>query len=320
MSYQQLTREQRYQIAALKSAGHTRSRIASLVGVHKSTITRELRRNAGGRSIYGPKQAHDLALERRLAKARPRIGSHTWQRVVSLLHKQWSPEQISGRLRREKQPGVSREAIYRYVYADKAAGGALYQHLRCRKLRRKRYASSKRRIPIINRTSIELRPAIVEAKRRVGDWEADTIIGLGRRGALVSLVERKSKLTLLKKVATNTADGVTAASLALLRPLADRVHTITSDNGREFCAHRRIAAQLDARFYFAHPYCSWERGLNENTNGLVRQYFPKRTDFLELTDAEVERVAQQLNGRPRKSLGCRTPDEVFFKRKVALTS
>lgn len=319
-AYKQLTREQRYQISVLKSAAHSQSQIAQLLGVHKSTICRELRRNSLRRNIYGPRQAHDLATKRRLAKARPKVTSQTWQQVESLLKLDWSPEQIVGRLRYEQQGSVSHEAIYRYIYADKTRGGTLYQNLRCRKLRRKRYASSKRRIPILNRKSIELRPKIVEQKSRLGDWEADTIIGRGHCHALVSIVERKSKLTLLKKVEANTADQVAAASLALLRPIKDLVHTITSDNGREFCAHQRISTGLQAKFYVADPYSSWQRGLNENTNGLVRQYFPKKADFTAISDTDVKRVAEKLNHRPRKSLGYRTPHEVFFKRKVALTS
>lgn len=321
MSYQQLTREQRYQISALKSAGHYQHQIASIVGVHQSTICRELRRHVGARGIYGPLQAHQLAVKHRRSKSQPTISTETWRRVESLLEQQWSPEQISGRLKLERKYSPSHERIYQYVYADKAAGGSLYQHLRCQKLRRKRYASNQRRIPIINRQSIELRPLVVAGKKRVGDWEADTIVGKNHRGALVSIVERKSQLTLLKRVATNTAQEVASASLHLLRPIRDRVHTITSDNGREFCQHQRIAKALQASFYFAHPYASWERGLNENTNGLVRQYFPKKTDFNLLTDAEVKQVMRMLNHRPRKTLGYRTPHEVFYKQKIyALTS
>ncbi len=214
---------------------------------------------------------------------------------------------------------VSHERIYQYVYADKRRGGTLHHHLRCRKQRRKRYGTHSRRGLIPNRTSIDERPKVVEAKQRVGDWEADTIIGRGHRSAIVSLVERKSKLTRLCKVERKSAEQVAQASLELLSPLSDKVHTITSDNGGEFAQHERIAAGLGARFYFAHPYASWERGLNENTNGLVRQYFPKKHDFTTVTEAEVERVTERLNNRPRKTLGFRTPNEVFFKqRPVAL--
>lgn len=215
----------------------------------------------------------------------------------------------------EGRPAASHERIYQYIYSDKRRGGTLHLRLRCRKVRRKRYGTPSRRGQIPNRVSIEARPAVVEAKRRLGDWEADTIIGRGHQSALVSLTERKSKLTLLQKVERRSAAEVARASLALLGPLADKVRTITSDNGKEFAHHERIARGLGARFNFAHPYASWERGLNENTHGLVRQYFPKRHDFTTVTDAEVARVVERLNDRPRKTLGFRTPNGVFFKLK-----
>ncbi len=318
MGYTQLTREQRYQIYALMKAGHKQTQIAQIVGCHKSSISREVRRNRGRRG-YRPKQAHHLAAARHLAAYRPRITDQTWVLVAALLRREWSPEQIAGRLRLEKQPTVSHERIYQYVYADKRRGGTLHQHLRCRKVRRKRYGTHSRRGQIPNRVSIEARPRVVATKRRVGDWEADTIIGKAHKEAIVSLTERKSKLCLLQKVARKSAEAVTQASLAQLGPLSDKVHTITSDNGREFACHEQIAQALSAKFYFAHPYSSWERGLNENTNGLVRQYFPKKHDFTTISDAEVEQVMERLNTRPRKTLGFRTPNEVFFKqRSVAL--
>jgi len=309
--YQQLTREQRYQIYALKKARHSQTEMASIIGVHKSTVSRELARNCGGRG-YRPKQADELASARHLAAYRPRISDQTWTQVEQLVRQQWSPEQISGRLRLEGQPSVSHERIYRHISADKRAGGTLHLALRCRKVRRKRYGKHSRRGQIPNRVSIEARPQVVAEKRRVGDWEADTIIGAAHRGAILSLVERKSKLVRLQKVEHNTAHAVASASLALLGGLGVRVHTITSDNGREFASHERIAVGLEAKFYFAHPYSSWERGLNENTNGLVRQYFPKKSDFSKITDRQIEKAVERLNNRPRKTLGYKTPNEVFF--------
>jgi len=318
MSYTQLTREQRYQIYALMKAGHDQTLIAQIVGCHKSTISRELSRNRGGRG-YRPKQAHELSVARHLAAYRPRITAETWARVEALVHQQWRPEQISGRLRLEGRPSVSHERIYQHIYSDKRLGGMLHRGLRCRKVRRKRYGTHSRRGQIPNRVSIEARPSVVAQRRRVGDWEADTIIGAGRPCAILSLVERKSKLVRLCKIRVKTAKEVARASLALLGPLSAKVHTITSDNGPEFAAHERIASALSAKFYFAHPYCSWERGTNENTNGLVRQYFPKKTDFSKITDRQVEKVMERLNNRPRKTLGYKTPNEVFFnQRTVAL--
>ena len=320
MNYTQLTRGQRYQIKVLLKARHNQTQIALLIGCHKSTISRELRRNRSPK-CYRPFQADEMAYDRQCEAYRSRIAWQTWQQVERLLRQQWSPEQIAGRLRLEQQPSVSHEWIYRYVYADKRRGGTLHQHLRSQKKQRKRYSGYIRRGQIPNRTSIDKRPQIVASKGRFGDWEADTIIGARHKGGIVSIVERKSKLTRLGKLATKAAAEMRQASVNLLGPLAARVHTITVDNGKEFCEHELIATGLQARIYFAHPYASWERGLNENTNGLVRQYFPKKYEFAKITDKELQQVEDLLNNRPRKTLGYRTPNEVFFKqRSVALPS
>ena len=320
-SYTQLTQEERYQIEALMKAGHGLSEIARILARSKSTISREVRRNKGLRG-YRPKQAHRLAQERRWAKYSKRISEETWQWVERLLREDWSPEQVSRWLAREKRLHVSHEWIYQYVLRDKRAGGDLHTHLRCQKPRRKRYGTYDRRGKLPNRKSIEERPAVVERRSRIGDWELDTIIGKNHSGVLVSLVERKSRLTLLAKVPDKTARSVRRAILELLAPLADRVHTLTADNGKEFAHHEAIAQSLSAEFFFAHPYASWERGLNENTNGLVRQYFPKKQDFSTITDAEVHMVMDKLNNRPRKCLGMKTPNQVFFgiNPPVALAS
>jgi IS30 family transposase len=312
MAYHQLTQDQRYQIYAFLKAGFSRSFIASELGVDKSTISRELKRNRGQRG-YRPKQANELARSRCKAKANAtRINAETWQKVEADLRKDWSPEQVSGHLKAQGQAAPSHERIYQYIYADKHQGGDLHTHLRCQIKRRKRYGKHDRRGQIPNRKSISERPAVVADKSRLGDWEADTIIGQNHQQALVSLVERRSKLTLLAKVERNTEAAVKEAIITKLQPLAACVHTITSDNGREFASHEVIAAAVGAEFYFAHPYHSWERGLNENTNGLVRQYFPKGSDLRALTDEQVQAVAQRLNERPRKTLGYQTPNEVFF--------
>jgi IS30 family transposase len=318
MNYTQLTREQRYQIYALMKAGHNQSRIAAVIDCHKSTISRELRRNRGLKG-YRPYQADELAYDRQCAAYRSRIAWETWQQVEQLLRQEWSPEQIAGRLKLEKQPTVSHECIYLYVYADKRRGGTLHSHLRSQKKQRKRYSGYLRRGQIPNRTSIDKRPKIVASKGRFGDWEADTIVGARHKGGILSVVERKSKLTRLRKLATKGAVEMKDNTIELLAPLAAKVHTITVDNGKEFCEHELMAKGLQARIYFAHPYASWERGLNENTNGLVRQYFPKKYDFARFNDADLQRVEDLLNNRPRKTLGYRTPNEVFFKqRSVAL--
>lgn len=315
MSYTQLTREQRYQIYALLKAGHNQTQIAAVVACHKSTISRELQRNRGYKG-YRPLQAQALARGRRYQSHPARIAAPTWTQVELLLRQQWSPEQIAGRLRLEQQPAVSHERIYHYIYADKQSGGTLYRHLRSQKKQRKRYGGYARQGQIPNRISIEQRPAIVASKGRLGDWEADTIIGARHRGAILSCTERRSKLTLLRKLETKAASEVKRNFIELLAPCADLVHTITVDNGKEFSDHRDLAAVLQADIYFAHPYASWERGLNENTNGLIRQYFPKKYDFNKITSHDVQLVAARLNNRPRKTLGFRTPNEVFFKQQL----
>jgi transposase, IS30 family len=320
MNYTQLTREQRYQIKVLMKAGHNQSQIAVLIGCHKSTISRELKRNCGQKG-YRPGQANELAYNRQCEAYSSRIAWETWQLVERLLRQDWSPEQISGRLKLLKEPSVSYECIYLYVYAEKRRGGTLHQHLRSQKKQRKRYSGYIRRGQIPNRTSIDKRPKIVADKTRFGDWEVDTIVGAHHKGGILSAVERKSKLSRLRKLATKAAAEMKDNSIELLTPLAAKVHTITVDNGKEFCDHELIAAGLQARIFFAHPYASWERGLVENTNGLVRQYFPKKFDFAKFTDKELQQVEDKLNNRPRKTLGYRTPKEVFFKqRSVALPS
>jgi len=317
MSYRQLTREQRYQIHILIKEGYKQTHIALLLGFHKSTISRELRRNRGEHG-YFPNQAQHVARCRRRHSHGPRIPVETWERVERLLRQQWSPQQISNRLRLERKRTVSHERIYLYIYADKRRGGLLHRHLRSQKKQRKRYGGYVRRGQIPNRIGIEQRPAIVASKRRFGDWEADTIIGARHQGGILSLVERKSKLTRLHKLESKAASEVKEGTIALLAPVADRVQTITVDNGKEFVLHEEITAVLQAPIYFTHPYAAWERGLNENTNGLVRQYFPKKQDFTAITNTHVQQVEQLLNNRPRKTLGYRTPNEVFFKQRVSL--
>ena len=320
MNYKQLAREQRYQINVLKKAGHNQTYIALMIGCHKSTISRELRRNRGQKG-YRHYQADELAYSRQCEAYRSRIAWDTWQEVERLLRQDWSPDQISAHLKQAKEPSVSHEWIYLYIYADKRRGGTLHRHLRSQKKQRKRYSGYIRRGQIPNRTSIDKRPQIVASKGRFGDWEVDTIVGARHKGGILCAVERKSKLTRLRKLTTKAAAEMKDNTIEVLAPLAARVHTITVDNGKEFCEHELIAAGLQARIYFAHPYSSWERGLNENTNGLVRQYFPKKYEFARITDQDLQRVEDLLNNRPRKTLAYRTPNEVFFKqRSVALRS
>lgn len=312
-SYTQLTREERYQIYVLRQAGHKQCEIAVLLNRDKSTISRELRRNRGLRG-YRPGQAHTKAIARRVEQTRPRFSSPLWPVVERLIRQDWSPEQISGRLEMEHDSTISHETIYQYIYSDKAAGGDLHGHLRCRKKRRKRYGSGRDRRGVIpNRTSIDDRPAIVSDRLRIGDWEADTVIGMGHQGALVTMVERRSLYTVLGAVPRKQAGSVAEAMASLLAPLKDMVLTVTVDNGKEFAAHENISEALGADVYFAHPYSSWERGTNENTNGLIRQYFPKSRSLRSLNQKEVQSTADRLNNRPRKKLDFRTPHEILFR-------
>ena len=318
MSYRQLTQEQRYQIWGCLRMGMKRSEIARELGVHRSTITRELARNESGRWRYNPSRAVAMTRERHQHKRKHRIDAVTLAMVEKLLKLEWSPEQISMRLKVEGLPKVSYETIYRHIYQNKEEGGELYIHLRRRHRYRKRIHKYCSRKGWDTRRPISERPAIVETRLRIGDWEADTIIGRERKGGILSLVERRSRYCLLQKVTTKSAQTVAEAVCEQLLSVKDKVLTITSDNGVEFTRHQTIAQTLDADFFFADPYSSWQRGTNENTNGLVRQYFPKRSDFRHLSDSDIKHVTNRLNNRPRKCLGFRTPSEVFENRFVAL--
>lgn len=318
MSYTQLTQEQRYQISALLKMDHNQTEISEVIGTHKSTVCRELGRNCGQRG-YRPKQAHHKALCRR-NHGHFHILPETWDLIEKKLRLDWSPEQISGWLQRLYAIQVSHEWIYQHILVDKQAGGELYRHLRCQKKRRKRYGSYDRRGKLPNRVSIEERPVIVEQRQRIGDWEVDTIVGKGHHQGIVTLIERKSRFALLSKVEQCTADQVSNAMIDLLLPVSDRLHTITADNGKEFAEHERVAHELQVDFFFAHPNAAWERGANENMNGLVRQYIPKKRNFATVTNFELFHIMKRLNHRPRKCLDFMSPFEVFFDQSVALTS
>ena len=309
-NYKQLTQEQRYQIKALLKSGQNQTEIGTIIGVHKSTISRELKRNRGQRG-YRPQQAQRKAKQRQEWDRR-RIKKQTWVWVEEKIREDWSPEQIMLWMQTNEKTSVSHEWIYQYIYADKRAGGRLHQHLRCQKKYRKRQGSYERRGRIPNQVSIEQRPTVVDQRTRLGDWEADTVIGKQSRYALVTLVERKSRFTLIKKIEHRTASDTKNAIIQMLKPYKFKTLTITCDNGKEFTAHQDVARELDTEMYFAHPYASWERGTNENTNGLLRQYFPKGSDFSMITDGMVKYAEKRLNSRPRKCLGVKTPEMVFF--------
>ena len=314
MNYTHLTQDERYQIAILNKAGHDQSDIARVMNRNKSTIGREMKRTRGERG-YRPKQAQAFSQARmRACENGPRIAAETWAIVDVKLAETWSPEQIAGHLKANSQPTVSHEAIYQRIYADKRAGGTLHRALRCQKARRKRYGGRERRGTIHNQVSIDLRPAIVAERARFGDWEGDLVIGAGQKQALVTLNERTSRYSLIAHVPVKTARVVSEAMISLLTPFAACVHTLTTDNGKEFAQHERVAETLDAEFFFAHPYSSWERGANENMNGLIRQFFPKKMRFDLITRKDIDFAMHRLNHRPRKCLGFKTPHEVFMNQ------
>lgn len=322
MSYSHLNYLKRCQILTLWKAGFNQTQIANEVGVHKSTISREFNRNITFvRTKYGcwrykPDYAQHYADDRRKAKRHfYKFTEEVSEFVKEKLLLDWSPEQISGYAKRWDLFSISHERIYQFILEDKARGGTLYTHLRHQhKSYRKRYGSPKRASNLRNRTMIDERPKIVDDKCRIGDWEIDTIIGKHHKQAIVSIVERVSKFTLLKKLEKKDSDTLKDATIEALLKYKSYVHTITSDNGSEFARHELISDKLAADFYFAHPYSSWERGLNENTNGLVRQYIKKGSALTDITDVELAIISDKLNARPRKTLGYTSPNEIFLNK------
>lgn len=315
MRYNQLTIESRCQIYALKSKGFTQKDIAEHLKVAPSTICRELKRNTGQRG-YRYQQANELSTQRRLAiSCRPkRLTPELITFIEEKLRAKWSPEQIAG-VCKSNNILISFETIYRHVWADKKAGGELYKHLR-RKGKKYNHRSAKTagRGCIPNRTDINERPRIVEKKCRIGDWEGDTIIGAKQQGVILSLVDRMSKYTLLAPMNGKHADQVADLIKKCLKRLPKQVpgHTVTFDNGKEFAKHEQITKKTKLACYFATPYHSWERGLNEHTNGLVRQYCPKGSNLSQYSEEYIMSVENELNNRPRKVLQYRTPREVFL--------
>ena len=312
-SYRHLAYEQRRQIYILKERGDSLAMIARSLCVHRSTITRELKRNRDPLG-YQYELAHQKAQDRRKKSHCRKMTPEMILIVEEKLKMDLSPVQISGRLKREGKCSIGYETIYKYIWADKKKGGSLYKHLRrSGKKYNRRSKGTAGRGCIPGRIDIKERPVIVEKKTRAGDWELDTIVSAGQQSAIVSMVDRATKLTKLKKVPRKTAEEVNKALIQKLGPIQEFVLTLTSDNGKEFAYHQSVSKVLQADFYFATPYHSWERGLNEHTNGLVRQYFPKSMNFDDISEEDVERVERLLNNRPRKSLEFETPLEAFSR-------
>lgn len=315
-----LTYEQRYEIQVLIKLQYNFVEIAKSVGVHNSTIYRELGKNSSSNG-YKAKAAHKMAKDR--AKKAGQAGKKDPE-ILKVAEKHikegWSPEQISGRLKSENSYSISHQTIYKHVHEDTKNGGSLHKYMRCQKKKRRPYGTGKKdkRGQIKNRVGIENRDEIVELKTRKGDWEGDLIIGKNHQQALVTLVDRKTKKTLIGKVLSKEADEVRRVVCELLE--GKTVHTVTFDNGKEFSGHEKMAEKLNCKVYFADPYSSWQRGLNENTNGLIRQYFPKGSCFKGITAEDVQNVENALNNRPRKTLGYLTPNEFYSGAKLAFAA
>ena len=307
-----LTESQRYTIESMILQGYSKTSIAEVIGVHKCTIGREIKRNKDLRSgSYKSQLAQDKANKRKLAKPKAvKFDSEMQGMVEGYITQDYSPEQIVGVCKNKQIPCVSHERIYQHIWQDKKQGGALYEHLRRQGRKyRKRGSSKDSRGIIPNKVNIKQRPAIVDRKTRFGDLEIDTIIGKNHKQAIVTINDRATGLLWMKRIEKRTAALVYKVTIELLEPYAPMIKTITSDNGKEFAMFEKIAEDLNVDFYFANPYHSWERGANENLNGLIRQYIPKKTDFASLTDDFISNIEYKLNQRPRKRLGFINPNQ-----------
>ncbi len=321
----QLTMDERYLITHLHQAGLTKAAIADRLGRHRATVGRELRRNRDGFGGYHYESAQRRASQRRTAanrrrdKLAPAPGNELGKYVRARLRQRWSPEQIAGRLKRDhpRDPAmrVSPETIYRWAYRQHPRGERWHEQLRRRRKHRRRRIPGERKAgrgQIPGRIGIEQRPAVVDRRARYGDWEADTMEGAKGTGLVATHVERKSRYTKLGKLKNKQADTVVASTCSIFRGLPKKLRrTSTFDNGKEFAGFKRIEQEVGLAVYFANPHAPWERGANENTNGLLRDWFPKGSDFRQITAARLAQVERMLNNRPRKCLNYRTPAEVL---------
>jgi len=316
MLYHQLAQEERYRITAQKKCGHSPAATARMLGRHRSTITRELRRNATHHDgDYRAEKAHSYAVaRRRRCRRRPRFSAVDMARVARLLRRKWSAEQISGTLKKQDSLRISHETIYRRIRWDKRAGGDLWRHTRIMsKFGRKRYRSHDSRGVLPGKRSIAERPAEVDARRRRGHWEGDTVMGSDMRHCVLTLVERKTGFAIIKKLSARNTDQVTRAATRALRHHCHKFKTLTLDNGTEFHNYAALEQHFPLKIYFATPYHSWERGSNENLNGLLRQYLPKGTCMRAVTQAQCDHIADDLNNRPRKRFGYDTPAKLYHR-------
>ena len=310
--YKHLTKEQRYTISACLRKKMSVSDIAKFIDVSKSTVSREIKRNLNMYRHYVWIDAQQFSdMRKHIPRRTRRMTKDLWGEIVPFLKRHWSPETIVGVMRRNGRDCVSAEWIYHFVRLDRERGGRLYTYLPHHLKHRRRPVSA--RLPIRDRVSIDERPAVVDAKARFGDWEMDTIVGKDGKGAIVTLVERTTKKMLMAKSPKGkNAKAIARLVVQMLRPFEHHVLSITTDNGTEFAEHKYIAKKLNTKVYFAHPYSSWEKGLIENTNKLVRQYIPNGTDFSSLSDDYILHVQTEINLRPRKLLNFSSPKQKFL--------
>lgn len=323
MKYQHLTESQRYEIGAYLKCNKSQKFIAEQLGVSQSCISRELKRNKLKRGSYNPKKAQEVAIIRKERFCNNRRFTRGVKDFIDekLTQEQWSPEQISGYCDKHKISMVSIERIYQYIRQDKKNGGKLYLQLRHQLKHRKRPVSGKHEV-IKNKNSIDNRPEIVLTNQEFGHYEIDLIIGAEGKGAILTVVERKTKFLFMEKLKGKNAKELAISMVNMLLPYKNSIKTITSDNGTEFAEHQYISQKLACDFYFAHPYSSWERGLNENTNGLIRQYIPKGTYFEKVSKESIKQYQHKINRRPRLTLEFEEPKNLFFNfvNKIALAS
>jgi IS30 family transposase len=322
VKYKHLTEEERYHIAAYKKAGYKQKDIAVQLGVSPATISRELKRNSSIiQKRYSAKSANTIATTKRKyasKKSNKKMTCELKAKIIAHIKDDFSPEQIAGVFKTRENISISHVTIYGLIKEDKYKGGKLHEHLRFHHTghRRAKYGT-KSSSGIKERVSISQRPDSVNNTMRIGDIEIDTIVGANQKGAITTAVDRGSKLVRVSIPTSKKANEVANETIRILQDFKHTIHTITSDNGLEFANHKDISQALGCDYYFCHPYSSWERGLNEYTNGLIRQYIPKGTSFENITQKEITIIENKLNNRPRKSLGWRTPNEVFFGLEMA---
>ena len=315
MTYSQLTLKERYMLCRLRKQGLNNAQIAQYLGRHPSTIGRELKRNRcnhDGKYRYSKAQEHCNGRRSR-SRRNQQLCDKDFRIALLLLKQQWSPEQISGWLKDNHKKPISHETLYRYIWKDKAQGGTLWKYLRqSSKQRRKRYKAYDSRGRLAQKRHISQRPQSIESRKIKGHWEIDTVMGKGSKHCIVTLVERKSGYTLIGKLKDRTTQSLNQRVLSIINKQPNLFKTITADNGTEFHQYKVIEDKHPTKFYFTNPYHSWERGTNENTNGLIRQYLPKGMDMKNVTQHQCNAIAKSLNNRPRKRHDYKTPEQILF--------